>query len=129
MGMTTPTVMLTDDALLTLVQWLSPAYPVGAFAYSHGLEWCVQAGDISDSASFRNWASAILRHGAGRTDAILLGAAYRADNGTELSEIDAFARALGPSAERRLETDLQGAAFGDTTQAIWDQETPNQRRV
>src|SRR5882757_148403 len=38
-------------ALYRLMSWLSPAFPVGAFSYSSGIEWAVEAGDIADAAS------------------------------------------------------------------------------
>ena len=52
--------------------WLSPAYPVGGFSYSHGLEWTVEAGKVRDAATLGDWIEDILKHGAGRSDAILL---------------------------------------------------------
>lgn len=119
MGMAGRIPMPTDPALLTLTQWLSPAYPVGAFSYSHGLEWVVEAGDVADARSFDGWLTDILRHGAGRTDAILLAEAYRATTSDMLREIDDLARALAPSRERLAETTLQGAAFAQTTGDIW----------
>lgn len=114
-----PTAMPTETALLTLTQWLSPAYPVGAFSYSHGLEWAVETGDVVDSASFADWVADILKFGAGRNDAILLAAAYRARTAAQLHDIDSLARALTPSKERLMETNLQGAAFATTTADIW----------
>ncbi len=64
-------------ALLSLVQWLSPAFPTGAFAYSHGLEWAISEGEVRDAASARRWIADVLAFGAGRTDAILLAHALR----------------------------------------------------
>ncbi|GAA0312589.1 urease accessory protein UreF [Rhodovulum strictum] len=121
-GMTTA--MATDAQILTLVQWLSPAYPVGAFAYSHGLEWAVQEGAVTDAASLRDWLADLLDHGAGRSDAILLAAAYNAADTAALAQIDATARAFQPSAERLLETTAQGAAFAQITAAIWPADLP-----
>ncbi len=109
-------------ALLTLAQWLSPAYPVGAFAYSHGLEWAVGAGDVTDSASFQAWITAILQHGSGRNDAILLAAAYNAPD--DLENTDDTARAFAASRERLMETELQGAAFVRTVNATHDLTLP-----
>ncbi|TKA96518.1 urease accessory protein UreF, partial [Cereibacter changlensis] len=65
--------------LLSLVQWLSPAFPTGGFAYSHGLEWAISAGEVRDGASVERWLADVLRFGAGRTDAILLAQALAAD--------------------------------------------------
>lgn len=107
---------LTPLALYQLASWLSPAYPVGAFSYSHGLETAIAAGLVYDRASLENWGSDCLSHGAGRTDAILLAHAYRAPDDPEIADL---ARALAPSAERRLETDAQGAAFTATTSTAW----------
>ncbi|MFG6596026.1 urease accessory protein UreF [Sulfitobacter sp. 1A13368] len=112
---------LQADALLTLVQMLSPSYPVGAFAYSHGLEWAVQNGDVAGQDSLADWLGGVLRHGAGQADALFLAAAYRAD---DPSEIDAQARAFAASAERLKETVLQGEAFARASAAIWQHDMP-----
>ncbi len=125
MAMTTLIPMPTDtpdlNPILTLAQWLSPAYPVGAFTYSHGLEACVDRGLVRNSVGFEEWLRDVIAFGAGRNDVILLAAAHhcpRDDAHDLLPEIDALARALAPSAERLLETDQQGAAFVRTTTAI-----------
>ena len=52
-------------ALYRLMTWLSPAFPVGAFSYSSGIEWAVEAGDIVDAASLRDWLAAMLADGTG----------------------------------------------------------------
>jgi len=122
--MTTPTDTLTQEALLTLSQWLSPGYPVGAFAWSHGLEAAVTAGDITDVDSARNWIAGVLEHGAGRVDAVLLAQAWRTGDAAALKKLDALARSLAPSAERLAETCEQGAAFARTTEAIWQGPLP-----
>lgn len=96
-------------ALLTLVQWLSPAFPTGAFAYSHGLERMIAAGDVTDAAGFEVWLRNILTQGAGWQDAVLLTQALAPD--AEHDRLDALARALAPSAERLQEGAEQGAAF------------------
>ena len=70
-------IAMDSAALHKLTQWLSPAYPVGAFSYSHGLEWAISAGDITDAATLEAWLRDILTHGSGRNDAILLAHAYR----------------------------------------------------
>ncbi|RSK30523.1 urease accessory protein UreF [Rhodovulum iodosum] len=111
--------MTTDAEVLLLAQWLSPAFPVGSFTYSHGLEWAVEAGDVRDAATLRGWLGDVLAHGAGRCDAILLAAAYRAESAEEVAGIDAEARAFAPSAERLLEAEAQGRAFAETLGAVW----------
>jgi urease accessory protein len=108
--------------LSRLLTWLSPAYPVGGFSYSHGLEWEVEAGRVKNAASLGAWIGDVLAHGAGRTDAIFLAAAWRAvsdDNERVLKEVAEFAAAFTASAERRLETLAQGAAFMTATRAAW----------
>ena len=66
---------------LRLVQWLSPAFPIGAFAYSQGLESAIAAGDLRRAADVEGWITAVLRHGSGRSDAILLAQHTRHRNG------------------------------------------------
>ncbi|MGR3500870.1 urease accessory protein UreF [Pseudaestuariivita sp.] len=105
--------MRTTD-LLTLQQWLSPAFPLGSFAYSHGLETEIAAGRVSSAATLEEWLTDILQHGTGRTDAILIRAAA---TGT-WQDADILARTLAPSAERLQEALDQGAAFTRTTAAI-----------
>jgi urease accessory protein len=110
------------ESSLALFAWLSPAYPVGAFAYSHGLEWAVEADDVSDGVSLRDWVEQVLEHGSGRNDALLFAAAWRAVQAQDMArlrEISQLACALAPSRERRLESVQQGAAFRDATSAAW----------
>ncbi len=114
-----------DPFLMPLMLWLSPAFPVGAFAYSHGLEWAVEAGDIHDARSLGGWLVDLLTFGAPRADAILFAAAFRsaeAGDWPALLETNALAVALSPSAERRLEMTAQGAAFVMAARAAWDCE-------
>jgi urease accessory protein len=107
-----------EAALQILASWFSPTYPVGAFSYSHGLEWAVAERRITaDRAGLQGWISDLLAYGTGRCDAILLAEAWRADDPAQLAE---FAEALAPTAERHLETMAQGAAFARTTSAVWD---------
>lgn len=111
-----------DPARMALAAWCSPSFPSGGFAFSHGLEQAVAAGDVSDEAGLLAWLTDVLRHGAGRADAILLAAAYRAraeGDAAALHEVAELAAALAPSAERRLETTLQGAAFAQTLREAW----------
>jgi urease accessory protein len=102
--------MTEQTALLRLLTWLSPAFPTGGFAYSHALEWSVDAGDVANEAELISWLGDILHHGALWSDAILLRHAHRAAP-AELPELARLATALAPSLERRLETLAQGAAF------------------
>ena len=102
--------------------WLSPAYPVGGYSYSHGLEWTVEAGKVSDAATLGVWIEDVLAHGAGRSDAIFLAEAWRALSAGDAGALERaaeLAAALAPSAERRLETMAQGTAFLAATLAAW----------
>ena len=110
--------MTTD--ILTLTQWLSPAYPVGAFAYSHGLEAAIGAGWVEDGTGLQEWLGDLLTHGSGRTDCILLRAAHAGQ--VPVDEANATGLAFAASAERRKEAMLQGAGFVKTTAAIWGAE-------
>ena len=109
----------TDAQILTLTQWLSPAYPVGAFAYSHGLEAAADQGWVTDAPSLEAWLEDVIWHGAGRSDALVLAAAWRAENADTIAEIDATTRAFAASKERLFETTQQGASFTLITSDIW----------
>jgi urease accessory protein len=113
---------VSQAAAARLFWWLSPAFPVGAYAYSHALEWAAETGDIRDEATCLDWIRDILLDGAGRNDAILLSAAYRAagarDSGS-LREIGELALALAASGEFRLETAQQGRSFLDAVRGAW----------
>jgi urease accessory protein len=113
---------LTNDALYRLLIWLSPAYPVGAFAYSSGIEWAVEAGDINNVATLRDWLTDILTLGSGFNDGVLFAQMYRAtaagDDATA-AEIAALATAFVPSRERYEETTQLGGAFVAVTDAAW----------
>jgi urease accessory protein len=113
------------NGALPLLVWLSPAFPVGSFAFSHGLEWAAEAGDLRDAATVQGWIADLLDHGGARNDAILLAAAWRAariGDGAELARINELALALAGSRERRLETSAQGNAFLATITAAWSRE-------
>jgi len=111
--------MTSDAQVLLLAQWLSPSYPIGAFTYSHGLEWAVAAGDVADAAALRDWLADVLEHGAGRADATFLAAAFGTGDLPALRALDARARAFAPSAERLHETASQGCAFARAASAVW----------
>ena len=119
---TTITITMTDapPALLRLLAWLSPGFPTGAYAYSHGLEWAVEAGDIRDGDTLRAWLADVLTHGSGRNDAILLRHAHRAARDpAALEHLAELAAAVAPSCERQAETIDQGKAFLRAARA-WD---------
>ncbi|PHP27077.1 urease accessory protein UreF [Limimaricola cinnabarinus] len=110
--------MLTDLQALTLARWLSPGYPVGAFAYSHGLERAIADGWVRDRDSLEDWLRDTLEHGTGFNDALLFAAAHAAPD--QAHAIDATARAITASHERLIETARQGAAFARTESQVSD---------
>ena len=63
---------------LRLLSWLSPAFPTGGFAYSHGIEWAVETGDITDLKTLVDWLTVVLRDGSGLADATFCAHAHRA---------------------------------------------------
>ena len=120
----TPDTMSESEmaALYRLMTWLSPSFPVGAFSYSSGIEWAVEAGDIGDAASLHDWLAAMLTDGSGFCDAVFVTQAHRAvrshDDGA-LRDIAELAAAFVPSRERQLETTTQGRAFVEIARAAW----------
>ncbi len=111
-----------SSALYRLMAWLSPAYPVGSFSYSSGIEWAVEAGDINDAESLRRWLAVVIADGAGFCDAVFFAHAHRAaaaSDDTALRAVAELAAAFAPSKERVLETTAQGRAFVEATRAAW----------
>jgi urease accessory protein len=133
--MATITTMITADtimgdeqywfppqALLRLQSWLSPAFPTGAYSYSHGLEWAVEAGDVHDRASLVDWLEADLGHGSGRNEAIFFVQAWRCamdDDQAKLFEIAELAAAFRGTSEFALESSQQAAASLSTLRQVW----------
>jgi len=99
-------------ALLRLLAWLSPAFPTGGYAWSHGIEWAVETNEVRDGATLRAWVEDVLRHGGGHNDAVILRHAHRAAGEVDgLAGIAELALASQPSRERRAESVGQGNAF------------------
>ncbi len=109
-------------ALYRLMTWMSPAYPVGAFSYSGGLEWSVEAGDVRDAPTLTGWLTTMICRGSVSCDAAIFCHAHRAvadgDDGA-LAAAAGLAAALAGSRERFLETTAQGRAFLQITRAAW----------
>jgi urease accessory protein len=113
---------MNDAALLQLLTFTSPAFPVGSFAYSHGLEWAVEAGAVRDAPSLREWLRDLTRRGAARTDTILVACAWRAaarEDLPALFDLAETAAALAGSRERHHETVTLGAAFAAAVEVAW----------
>ena len=123
------TIMTTDaDALYRLMSWLSPGFPVGAFSYSHGIEYAVEAGLVRDEESLHDWIDAGLAHEFGPVNGAMLRAAYEAarrSDRTALAEALEDARALVPTLEFELEHRAQGQAFIMAFRAAWHDDEAN----
>lgn len=110
------------DAAARLLIWLSPAFPVGSFAFSHALEWAVHRDKVSDVATTITWLGALLEHGALRNDAIFVSCAWRATRARDargLREVNEQALAMAGSRERYLEATAQGNAFVAIIRQAW----------
>jgi urease accessory protein len=115
----------TGRALYRLMSWLSPNYPVGAFAYSHGLEFAVETGRVADVDSLTAWIDAVLIHGTGRVDGPVFRETYTAVwNGDreKLDDIVSLGQAFQGTAEFLLESRSQGVAFLTATRSAWPEE-------
>jgi urease accessory protein len=113
---------LTPRALLRLQSWLSPAFPTGAYSYSHGIEWAVEVGHIHDRKSLVAWLEADLCFGSGRNEAIFFGEAWRGatdDDRARLFEVAELAAAFRGTAEFALESSQQASACLATLRQIW----------
>jgi len=113
---------LNAAALYRLMAWLSPAYPIGAFSYSSGIEWAVEAGDVTDAATLERWLAVMIADGGGFCDGVFFAHAHRAAaerDDKALRAVAELAAAFAPSRERHLETTAQGSAFLDATRAAW----------
>ena len=97
--------------LLALTQWLSPSFPLGAFAYSHGLEAAIASGHIRNALALERWVADLLLKGSAQLDAVILVHVLR---GGDPQAAAATAEALATSAERWEETRDMGAAFART---------------
>ena len=108
--------------LYRLMTWASPSFPIGAFSYSHGIEYAVQAGLVSDGESLEHWIRSVIIDGDGRSDAILFRLAYEAtktENRADLQEIIELASAMRATSEFAVESRQQGGAFFKIAISAW----------
>lgn len=120
--MTTETLTLNPAGLMRLMTWLSPSFPVGAYTYSHGVEYAVEDGRVSSANTLINWVEGVLEFGAGRIDAVLFCAAWRATLAGEeeaLFDIGVEADCWRGTSEMALEATAQGRAFVSTVEKVW----------
>lgn len=113
---------MRTDALLRLVAWLSPAFPVGAFAYSHGLEAAIEEGKVKNSADLAAWIGDLLAHGSPRADAVFFAHAWRATqsgDAASFADVADRAAAMRGTGELALEATQQGASFASAVSRAW----------
>lgn len=107
--------------LLLLLNWMSPAFPTGSFAYSHGLEWAITSGGVTSPGDVEEWIGDLLTRGSGWNDAVLFSACWR----QQAEEMNVLALALCSSSERHLESTQLGRSFttaaGIFVEADWPQ--------
>ena len=110
---------MTDArALQRLLAWASPAFPVGAFAYSAGLETAIAEGRVRDAAATHDWLAGNLKAGAARNDAILAALACRCHaDAVRLADLAGLCLALTPARQRHEELLVTGGAFLDAAKA------------
>jgi urease accessory protein len=120
---------MTTEGLYRLLAWSSPAFPTGAFSYSHGLEAAAADGAAHDRATLEAWIRATMVHGSGRVDADVVRDAWRAaaaGDDVALTEANRRGCAYRATAELALESGQQGAAFLAAYKAAWsDDPHPN----
>lgn len=117
-------IITEPQPLLQLLAFMSPAFPVGGFAYSHGLERAIDDGIVTSADEVREWIESLLVHGSGWNDAVLFAAAYDASDEDRL-EIDELTLALAASRERVLETSDLGQSFAKAVAILSASETMN----
>ena len=118
---------LSDTALLQLMTWLSPSYPVGGYVYSHGIEFAVEDGRVTDEAALVRWIRGIVTFGAGRVDGVLFAKAWQAVTDKDekvLFETIECADAMRGTSELILEGTAQGEAFVDTVRQTTSSARP-----
>lgn len=112
--------MTSEADLYRLLAWTSPSYPIGAFSYSHGLEYAIETGYVRDRITLIDWLTHLLRHGAAFTDAVLLREAMAcAADPAALEDLADLAAAWRGTAEMALESTQQGGSFLSVTRAAW----------
>ncbi len=112
---------IDPSALLLLLNWMSPAFPTGSFAYSHGLEWAIVSGDVSTKEDAGQWIKDLLQSGSAWNDAVLFSQCWQED----AADLNELALALAGSSERYLETAQLGRSFAIAASAWTNAELPS----
>jgi len=105
-----------NENMYYLLTWFSPSFPIGAYAYSHGLEYAIESKTVKNTSDLFDWISDFLNYGTCYNDGIIISNAYDAvlkNNITELEKISLIAKAFKPTKEISLESYQQGISFAD----------------
>lgn len=114
------TPMTANLGLQQLLAWTSPAYPIGAYTYSHGLEAAVESGAVTTPQTLHDYVFAALSGGGIWVDAALFAHAWRAwDDPDTLDDIASLAAAFRATSETSLESHQQGKSFLSITRKAW----------
>ncbi len=116
-------------SLIRLMTFLSPSFPTGAFAYSHGLEAAFAEGLLKTSKDFTKWICSLLTHGSAWCDALFCAESWRCGNSVEnLQELAGLCEAMASSKERHRETMSQGKALLDAAKFWLDSSSAIQNK-
>ncbi|MDB4972411.1 MAG: urease accessory protein UreF [Myxococcaceae bacterium] len=111
-----PSPLVGPSRSLMRLLWLaSPALPIGAYAYSRGLEYAVDAGFIHDVSSAASWISGVLQNQIATLDAPVLARlhdAYAAGAALDVERWNRLLCAARESAEAQLEDRQLGLSLG-----------------
>ena len=88
-------------ARLRLMQLTSPALPIGAFTYSQGLEWAVEAGWVTDSATLGDWLQGLIEDNLLHLELPILARLYRACADGDVAAVESWGRTLLAARESR----------------------------
>ena len=103
--------MTRSGPLVHALHLFSPSLPIGAFAFSQGLEAAIDTGHVRDSESLSRWCESVMKFSLTTLDCHYAIRAYRATSDTTFREINAEMLASRETHELLQEDLLLGAAF------------------
>ena len=106
--------------LLLLLNWMSPAFPIGSFAYSHGLETAIVENEVTTQSEVQTWIADLIRQGSAWNDAVLFAQVWN-----DVAELNQLALSMASSSERYLETTQLGRSFAIAASVFTDIEFPD----
>ena len=106
--------------LLLLLNWMSPAFPIGSFAYSHGLETAIVENEVTTQSEVQTWIADLIRQGSAWNDAVLFAQVWN-----DVAELNQLALSMASSFERYLETTQLGRSFAIAASVFAKLEIPD----